>query len=116
MATKPQRELAEQFIASLPPPTTPALKGAARGIASYDLPRARKVVKFLRQHVEDLRARESKAITQYDGLKELTTEALDHISVRGYISFGLCVVSRNRYRSLWASRWYSSRCRSSGTP
>lgn len=116
MATKPQRELAEQFIASLAPPTTPALKGAARGIASYDLARARKVVKFLKNHVEDLRARESKAIAQYDGHKELTTEILDHISVRGRLYFYLCLVSLDRCRSLSASRSFSSRCQSSGTP
>ena len=83
MANQYQRDLAERLLATLPSPTTPALKGAVRGIAYYDTGTARKAIKFLKQHVEDLRIGEEKAVQQYDGHKERTTEGLDHVSVRG---------------------------------
>ena len=70
MANQYQRDLAERLLATLPSPTTPALKGAVRGIAYYDTGTARKTIKFLKQHVEDLRIGEEKAVQQYDGHKE----------------------------------------------
>ncbi|KAL1684819.1 hypothetical protein GGG16DRAFT_129749 [Schizophyllum commune] len=87
-----QRDLAERLLATLPSPTTPALKGAVRGIAYYDTGTARKTIKFLKQHVEDLRIGEEKAVQQYDGHKERTTEGLDHVSVA--VSFPVVLASQ----------------------
>ena len=81
MANKYQRDLFDQFLALLPSASA-ALKTALREVAYCDLPAARKIVKYLKTHVEELRALDAKVVEHYEGNKEKLVAALDGVMVR----------------------------------
>uniref|UniRef100_D8QI23 Uncharacterized protein n=1 Tax=Schizophyllum commune (strain H4-8 / FGSC 9210) TaxID=578458 RepID=D8QI23_SCHCM len=80
MANKYQRDLFDQFLALLPSASA-ALKTALREVAHCDLPAARKIVKYLKAHVEELRALDAKVVEHYEGNKERLVAALDGVMV-----------------------------------
>uniref|UniRef100_D8QAR7 Uncharacterized protein n=1 Tax=Schizophyllum commune (strain H4-8 / FGSC 9210) TaxID=578458 RepID=D8QAR7_SCHCM len=80
MANKYQRDLFDQFLALLPSASA-ALKTALREVAHCDLPAARKIVKYLKTHVEELRALDAKVVEHYEGNKEKLVAALDGVMV-----------------------------------
>uniref|UniRef100_D8Q5G4 Uncharacterized protein n=1 Tax=Schizophyllum commune (strain H4-8 / FGSC 9210) TaxID=578458 RepID=D8Q5G4_SCHCM len=80
MANKYQRDLFDQFLALLPSASA-VLKTALREVAHCDLPAARKIVKYLKTHVEELRALDAKVVEHYEGNKEKLVAALDGVMV-----------------------------------